>query len=142
MTAGTRRHAPTDAVPLPATPDGSLLYTDPAALGVASQVTIAGPGGTFGSATPHGPGQDREQRRMAPAAIIHLVLFGSGKDAPWEVVGTDGRLPVRIDITCPPKASALAPSKVAPSKVAPSKVARVALSRGLGCRHRGPPCCR
>ena len=28
---------------------------------------------------------------ISTAAIIHLVLFGSGKDAPWEVVGTDDR---------------------------------------------------
>jgi hypothetical protein len=26
---------------------------------------------------------------VSTAAIIHLVLFGSGQDAPWEVVGTD-----------------------------------------------------
>jgi hypothetical protein len=26
---------------------------------------------------------------VSTAAIIHLVRFGSGKDAPWEVVGTD-----------------------------------------------------
>jgi hypothetical protein len=28
---------------------------------------------------------------ISTAAIIHLVLFGSGTDAPWEVVGTDDR---------------------------------------------------
>jgi hypothetical protein len=28
---------------------------------------------------------------ISTAAIVHLVLFGSGRDAPWEVVGTDDR---------------------------------------------------
>jgi hypothetical protein len=28
---------------------------------------------------------------ISTAAIIHLVLFGSGTHAPWEVVGTDDR---------------------------------------------------
>jgi hypothetical protein len=30
-----------------------------------------------------------EGSRLATAAVIHLVRFGSGRHAPWEVVGTD-----------------------------------------------------
>jgi hypothetical protein len=30
-----------------------------------------------------------EGKRVSTAAVIHLVRFGSGRDAPWEVVGTD-----------------------------------------------------
>jgi hypothetical protein len=30
-----------------------------------------------------------EGRRVSTAAVIHLVRFGSGRVAPWEVVGTD-----------------------------------------------------
>lgn len=32
-----------------------------------------------------------EGDRPGVAAVIHLVRFGAGKDAPWEVVGTDDR---------------------------------------------------
>ena len=39
------------------------------------------------------------------------------------------RLPVRIDMMCPPKASALAPSKLAPSTLAPSTLAPSTLAR-------------
>ncbi|MFI6504029.1 hypothetical protein [Nonomuraea typhae] len=30
-----------------------------------------------------------ESKRPAPAAVIHLVRYGPGENAPWEVVGTD-----------------------------------------------------
>lgn len=32
-----------------------------------------------------------ENSRPAPAAVLHLIRAGSGRDAPWEVVGTDDR---------------------------------------------------
>ncbi|WP_051794972.1 hypothetical protein [Streptomyces sp. NRRL S-87] len=35
-----------------------------------------------------GPGHPEEARR-GTAAVIHLVRYGTGPDAPWEVVGTD-----------------------------------------------------
>jgi len=34
-------------------------------------------------------GIKRPDGTISTAAVIHLVLFGSGTDAPWEVVGTD-----------------------------------------------------
>lgn len=30
-----------------------------------------------------------DTNRLTPAAIVHLVRFGTDRDAPWEVVGTD-----------------------------------------------------
>jgi hypothetical protein len=36
-----------------------------------------------------GVGRSSGEGSGAPAAIVHLVRFGSGSDAPWEVVGTD-----------------------------------------------------
>jgi hypothetical protein len=38
-------------------------------------------------------GYDLPEGGLAPAAVVHLVRFGTGDDAPWEVVGTrDDRL--------------------------------------------------
>ena len=34
-------------------------------------------------------GSKRPDGTISTAAVIHLVLFGSGQYAPWEVVGTD-----------------------------------------------------
>ncbi|WP_282785016.1 hypothetical protein [Nocardia sp. CC201C] len=52
---------------------------------------------TVGYARPDDPGHVG-----LPAAVLHLVRFGSGPDAPWEVVGTEDRT---LTLTTPPYGS-------------------------------------
>lgn len=43
--------------------------------------------------------QAEEGPRLLVAAVVHLVRYGSGEDAPWEVVGTDD---TSLSLTRPP----------------------------------------
>ena len=46
-------------------------------------------GSTLGGGDAHVPvGIKLPNGTISTAAVIHLVLFGSGRFAPWEVVGT------------------------------------------------------
>ena len=76
------------------------------------------------------PSHSRTYRSHSPARAASCSLVAgpsaaaANKPVRWPMSTIElSRLPVRIDIMCPPKASALAPSKVARSRVAPSGLA-------------------
>ncbi|MEV5591993.1 hypothetical protein AB0L05_41160, partial [Nonomuraea pusilla] len=83
-------------------------------------------------------GQDTEEGRLV-AAVVHLVRYGSGGDAPWEVVGTDD---TTLTLTVPRYGAAVrSPLKVGGRITGVDESIRVEVRRPGAAAPAGERCC-
>ncbi|MBP2703991.1 hypothetical protein JOL79_09245 [Microbispora sp. RL4-1S] len=80
-----------------------------------------------------------ESGRLATAAVIHLVRYGRGEDAPWEVVGTDD---TTFTLTTPAYGATVAsPAKAGGRITGVDESIRVQVRQPWSDRPLGDACC-